>query len=170
LVLMPFFADAILGRGARGLGILLAAMGVGALIGTLVLASRGTQRGLVRVIMLGADGLGISLILLAISRNFYFSIAVMVLMGFSTLRQLAATNTLIQTVIPDQYRGRIMSLYTMTVVGLGPFGSLATGALAGRAGAPIAVAVGGVLSLAAALLFRSRLAVFERSIQQETPA
>ena len=170
LVLMPFFADAILGRGSRGFGILLAAMGVGALIGTLVLASRGTQRGLVRVILLGADGLGVSLILLAISRNFYFSIAVMVLLGFSTLRQLAATNTLIQTVIPDQYRGRIMSLYTMTVVGLGPFGSLATGALAARAGAPIAVAVGGVVSLAAALIFRSRLAVFERSIQQETPA
>jgi MFS family permease len=170
LVLMPFFADAILGRGSRGLGILLAAMGVGALIGTLVLASRGTQRGLARVILLGAGGLGVSLILLAISRNFYFSIAVMVLLGFSTLRQLAATNTLIQTVIPDQYRGRIMSLYTMTVVGLGPFGSLATGALAARAGAPLAVAVGGVLSLAAALLFRSRLAIFERSIQQETPA
>ncbi|HYM13575.1 MAG TPA: MFS transporter, partial [Bryobacterales bacterium] len=163
LILMPFFANDILHRGAQGLGILLAAMGVGALIGTLVLASRSSTKGLSNVVMAGCLGLGVTLILLAASRNFYLSIAVMVLLGFSTLRQMAATNTLIQTLIPDHFRGRIMAMYTMTVVGLGPFGSLLAGAVGHRLGPPLTVALGGVFCLFATALFRARLDVFRRS-------
>ncbi len=164
LVLMPFFANDILGKGSWGLGILLAGMGIGALIGTLVLAGRSTSDGLVRVILVGSFGLAASLIALAVSRNFYLSVAVMVALGFSTLRQMAATNTLIQSLIPDHYRGRIMALYTVTVVGLGPFGSLLSGAVAHRFGPPATVAAGGVFCLAAGLLFRARLHQFQRSI------
>src|SRR5262249_23442796 len=106
LILVPFFANDILGRGSQGFVILMAAMGIGALIGTLALASRGTTRGLVNVVLFGASGLGVSLILLGISRNFYLSIAIMFWFGFSNLRQMASTNTLIQSLIPDEYRGR----------------------------------------------------------------
>ena len=166
LVLMPFFADAILKRGSRGLGALLASMGVGALAGTLALAGRGTTRGLVRVVMLSSAGLGASLILLGLSRSYPLSLAIMVALGFSTLRQLAATNTLIQSLIRDEYRGRVMSMYTMTVVGLVPFGSIVTGAVAARVGAPVTVAAGGVLCLAATLLFWANLDRF-RGMRKE---
>jgi len=165
LVLMPFIADSILGRGAKGLGALLASMGVGALIGTLILARRGTSRGLIRVVLLSSAGLGATLILLAVSRSFPLSLVIMLALGFSTLRQLAATNTLIQSLIPDEYRGRIMSMYTMSVVGLVPFGSIVTGAVANRVGAAVTVAVGGVVCLAATLLFWARLDRYERSAE-----
>ncbi len=163
LILMPFFANDILGRGSEGLGILLAFMGVGALIGTLVLASRSSTKGLSNVVLFGSFGMGLSLILLAVSRNFYLSVAIMVAFGFSSLRQMASTNTLIQSLIPDHYRGRIMAIYTVTVVGLGPFGSLLAGAVARRCGPPLTVAAGGVFCLLATLLFRARLDVFRRS-------
>jgi MFS family permease len=165
LVLMPFFADAILGRGSQGLGALLASMGVGALAGTLILAGRGTTQGLIRVVLLGSAGLGVSLILLGVSRNYQLSLLIMLALGFSTLRQLAATNTLIQSLIPDEYRGRIMSMYTMNVVGLVPFGSIATGAAAERFGAPATVAAGGFVCLAATLLFWVRRDRFQRSAE-----
>lgn len=163
LTLMPFFANDILHRGSQGYGVLLAAMGLGALAGTLALASRSTTRDLSNVVFAGAAGLGVSLVLFAFSRNFYFSIAVMVLLGFSTLRHMASTNTLIQSLIPDEYRGRIMSLYTMTVVGLGPFGSLLAGGIAHRFGPPVTVAAGGVFCLLGALAFRARIEEFRCS-------
>jgi MFS family permease len=163
LILMPFFANDILHRGSQGYGVLLAAMGLGALAGTLALANRSTTRGLSNVVFSGAAGLGVSLILFAVSRNFYFSVAIMIFLGFSTLRHMASTNTLIQSLIPDDYRGRIMSMYTMTVVGLGPFGSLLAGAVAHRVGAPATVAAGGVLCLVASLVFRARIEEFRRS-------
>ncbi|MBI3667012.1 MAG: MFS transporter [Acidobacteria bacterium] len=170
LILMPFFAEDILGKGSRGLGILLASMGIGALVGTLGLAGRRNTKGLVKVILLGSTGLGVGLILLAISRNFTLSVAIMLLVGFSTLRQMASTNTLIQTVIPDEYRGRIMAMYTMTVVGLGPFASLLAGIVASRYGPPLTVAAGGVFCLLATLLFWARREEFRRSIRVETKA
>jgi hypothetical protein len=76
--------------------------------------------------------------------------------GFTGLRHMAATNTMIQSLVPDEYRGRIMAMYTMTVVGLGPFGSLAAGAAAEQWGPPVTVAAGGVLCLAASALYRAR--------------
>lgn len=163
LILLPFFANDILGRGSQGLGVLMASMGVGALIGTLVLAGRGSTRGLVKVVLFGSTGMGTSLMLLALSRNYYLSVAIMFWLGYSTLRQMASTNTLIQSLIPDQYRGRIMAMYTMTVVGLGPFGSLVAGAVAHRYGTPLTVAAGGVFCLVGSLLFRMRLEEFRRS-------
>jgi MFS family permease len=91
--------------------------------------------------------------LFAISGSFYFSLAIMPLLGFSVMRQMASANTLIQTLIPDEYRGRIMALYSMTVVGLGPFGSLASGGLAHAVGPRATVFAGGVLCLLSALVF-----------------
>jgi MFS family permease len=154
VVLMPFFADAIFGRGSQGLGFLLGAMGVGAVIGTLVLAGRARVDGLVRVIFYSAVTMGLAFIAFALSPWFYISLAIMPVLGYSVMRQMASANTLIQTSIPDEYRGRIMAFYSMTVVGLGPFGSLAAGALAHAAGARATVFAGGALALIAAAIFR----------------
>src|SRR6202140_3379351 len=96
----------------------------------------------------GAGYMGISP-----SPSFYLAILPMPIIGFSVMRQNAAANTSIQMLIPDEYRGRIMSLYVMTVVGLGPFGSLAAGAIAREAGARWTVFSGGVLAVVAAWVF-----------------
>jgi hypothetical protein len=95
-----------------------------------------------------------SFLVLAGSPSFYLALAIMPVMGFSIMRHNASANTLIQVLIPDEYRGRIMALYSMTVVGIGPFGSLATGALAGRYGARVTVMCGGILCIIAAAVFR----------------
>ena len=170
LVLMPFIANDILGSGSQGLGMLLAAMGVGALTGTLVLAGRGTTKGLVNVVLFGSFGLGISLLLLGVSRHYHLSVGIMLLLGFCTLRQMASTNTLIQTLIPDEFRGRIMAMYSMTVVGLVPFGSLLSGAAANRYGPPVTIAAGGVACLLASVLFLARLKRFQDSVRVEAKA
>jgi predicted MFS family arabinose efflux permease len=152
-VLMPFFADDIFHRGSRGLGFLMGAMGIGAVTGTLVLARRTITRGLGRVMVISGLTTGVAYLCFAFSQSFYFSLAIMPVIGYSVMRQMASANTTIQTSIPDQYRGRIMALYAMTVVGLGPFGSLAAGALASRFGARAALASGGVLALVATGIF-----------------
>jgi len=157
VVLMPFFADDIFHRGSQGLGFLMGAMGLGAVVGTLVLAGRTRVPGLATVILYSASMTGVAFILFAVSRSFYFSLAVMPVIGFSVMRQMASANTLIQSLIPDHYRGRIMAMYSMTVVGLGPFGSLAAGALANAYGARVTVAAGGALCLAAAIAFRFKM-------------
>ena len=153
LVLMPFFADDIFHRGSRGLGILMGAMGIGAVFGTLTLARRTRLSGLGRLMVISGLTTGVCYLSFAYSPSFYLSLAIMPVIGYSVMRQMASANTTIQTLIPDEYRGRIMALYSMTVVGLGPFGSLAAGALAGRFGARATLAGGGALALAAALVF-----------------
>jgi len=153
LVLMPFFADDIFHRGSRGLGILMGAMGIGAVVGTLVLARRTRLSGLGKVMVISGLTTGACYLAFAFSPSFYLSLALMPLIGYSVMRQMASANTTIQTLIPDEYRGRIMALYSMTVVGLGPFGSLASGALAGRFGARATMATGGVLALVSSLVF-----------------
>ena len=153
LVLMPFFAEDIFHRGSRGLGILMGAMGTGAVIGTLTLARRTRLSGLGKVMVFSGLTTGACYAAFAFSSSFYFSLAIMPLIGYSVMRQMASANTTIQTLIPDEYRGRIMALYSMTVVGLGPFGSLAAGALAGRYGARVTMAAGGALALVSSTVF-----------------
>ncbi len=155
-VLMPFFADDIFHRGSQGLGVLMGAMGIGAVVGTLVLAKRTQTSGLTEVIFFSSLGLATGLLLFSICPYFSLSLAIMPVIGFSVMRQNASANTLIQVSIPDEYRGRIMALYSMTVVGISPFGSLAAGALAERFGARLTVLLGGLFCLMAATLFRLR--------------
>jgi MFS family permease len=157
MVLMPVFADTVFHRGSRGLGFLMGAMGIGAVVGTLALARRTEIAGLTDVMFWGALILGAAFIVFASCSSFYLALVVIAAAGFSVMRQNASANTLIQTLIPDDYRGRIMALYSMTIVGVGPFGSLAAGALAGRIGARWTLVVSGVLILAAAAVFRNRV-------------
>jgi len=153
LVLMPFFADDIFHRGSRGLGLLMGAMGIGAVVGTLTLARRTRLSGLGRVMVTSGLTTGACYLAFAFSPSYFLSLAIMPVIGYGVMRQMASANTTIQTLIPDEYRGRIMALYSMTVVGLGPFGSLAAGALAGHFGARFTMAAGGVVALAASLTF-----------------
>ncbi len=160
IVLMPFFADEVYGRGSQGLGFLMGAMGLGAVAGTLWLAGRGRTGQLPQVIVASTTLLGAALVLFAVSPSYYLALGLMPAIGFSVMRQNASANTLIQTLIPDCYRGRVMALYAMTVVGLGPVGSLAAGALAHQIGARGTVLFGGLLCLGAALWFQLRRRVF----------
>jgi MFS family permease len=98
-------------------------------------------------------GFGASIILFAFSRNFWLSVALLLPAGFSMMLQMACSNTLIQTMVPDQLRGRVMALYSMMFMGMAPFGALFGGALAHRIGAPITIAIGGVACIAGAVWF-----------------
>ena len=156
-VLMPIFADAVLGAGARGLGLLLGASGAGALLAALLLASRSTVRGLGRLVALSAAVLGVSLMVFAASRLFWFSAAMLVVVGFAMMLELGASNTLIQSMAPDRLRGRVMAVYSMMFMGMAPVGALLAGLAAARLGAPLTVAFGGAVCTAAAVLFAAHL-------------
>jgi len=156
-VLMPVFADKILHSGAGGLGILMGATGVGAMLGALTLASRSGVRGLGRWVAFSCAGFGVSLILFAFSRNFWLSVAFLLPAGFSMMLQMSSSNTLIQAMVPDQLRGRVMSLYSMMFMGMAPFGALMGGAVSDRLGAPIAVGIGGIACLGGAAWFGRHL-------------
>jgi len=155
-VLMPIFADQILHGGARGLGMLLGASGVGALAGTLMLAAKGEVEGLGRWIAFASFGFGLSMILFASSRSYLLSIVLLMPVGFSMLLQMSSSNSLIQSMVPDALRGRVMAVYSMMFMGMAPFGALIAGAVAHRLGAPITVALGGSICIAGSLIFQSR--------------
>jgi predicted MFS family arabinose efflux permease len=165
-VLMPIFAARIFHGGARELGILLGATGIGAVLGALGMASRTGVRGLGRVASLAAGGFGASLIIFAFSRNFVLSIAVLVPVGFGLMTQMACANTLIQSMVPDRLRGRMMSFYSMMFMGMAPLGALSGGAVAGWIGAPWAVAIGGAACLVAAVFFYARLPALRLEAEQ----
>jgi MFS family permease len=152
-VLMPIFADRILHGGARGLGILMGATGVGALGGALTLATRTGLKGLSRWIMTAAMGFGVSLILFSLSRNFWLSVVLLLPVGFAMMLQMASSNTLIQAMVPDRLRGRVMSVYSMMFMGMAPFGAFFAGALAQHLGAPLTVRIGAVACIAGSTAF-----------------
>jgi len=153
-VLMPIFADQILHSGARGLGILMGATGVGALFGALTLAAKsGGVKGLGRWVTFTCASFGISLLCFSFSRSFWLSAAFLLPAGYSMMLQMACSNTLIQTMVPDDLRGRVMSLYSMMFMGMAPIGAFFGGALAHRAGAPITVAVGGMACIVGSIWF-----------------
>ncbi len=152
-VLMPVFADRILHGGARVLGILMGATGVGALLGALTLAAKTGVKGLGRWVAISCAGLGISLFCFSFSTRLWLSVALLLPSGYCMMLQMACSNTLIQTMVPDQLRGRVMSVYSMMFMGMAPFGAFFGGALAHRIGAPITVAVGGVACVMGAIWF-----------------
>jgi MFS family permease len=156
-VLMPIFADRILHGGPKALGMLMGFTGVGALSAALLLASRRDLKGLGRWVAIAAGGFGCSLVAFAASRNLWLSAALLVPVGFSIMLQMGASNTLVQSMVPDELRGRVMSVYSMMFMGMAPFGSLLAGAVADRIGAPATVAWGGVISVIAAAAFWMRL-------------
>jgi MFS family permease len=156
-VLMPVFADRILHGGARGLGILMGATGVGALLGALTLAARTGVRGLARWVAVSCGGFGLSLFLFALSRSFWLSAVLLLPVGFCMMLQMSSSNTLIQAMVPDHLRGRVMAVYSMMFMGMAPFGALLGGALADRVGAPFTVALGALACIGGAITFALHL-------------
>lgn len=156
-VLMPVFAEDILRGGSRGLGLLMGATGVGALLGALTLAARRGLRGLGRWVAFGCAGFGAGLILFSLSRAFWLSLLLLVPVGFAMIVQMASSNTLIQSMVPDALRGRVMAVYSMMFMGMAPFGALLAGVVAEPLGAPRTVALGGLVCIAGAAVFYARL-------------
>jgi MFS family permease len=156
-VLMPIFAGRILHGGARELGLLMMMTGVGALLGALTLASKPSVSGLGKWVWMAATGFGTSLTLFSFSRHLWLSLILLMPTGFGMMVQMGATNTLLQVMVPDRLRGRVMSLYSMMFIGMGPIGALAGGALAARIGAPWTVSIGGLVCLVGGAIFARRL-------------
>jgi MFS family permease len=152
-VLMPIFADKILHGGPQALGWLMGVSGVGALAGALLLATRRDVRGLGRWVSISGAAFSVSLMAFGFSRVLWLSIALMLPIGFAMMIQFGASNTLIQSMSPDSLRGRVMSVYSMMFMGMAPIGALLAGAVADRIGAPLAVAGGGAICLAASGAF-----------------
>ncbi|HZR45079.1 MAG TPA: MFS transporter [Candidatus Manganitrophaceae bacterium] len=163
-VLMPIIADRILHGGASGLGLLMGASGIGALLGTLGLAMRRQLHGLETWVIFSSIGLGVSLILFSLSRSFWLSAALLIPVGSSMMVGMAASNTLIQAMVPDSLRGRVMAVYSMMFMGMAPFGALLAGLLADRVGAPMTIGIGGGASILGSLIIGSRL----RALRHET--
>jgi MFS family permease len=165
-VLMPIFADQILHGGPKGLGLLMGASGFGALIGAVTLATKKGIRGLGRWIAFSAAGFGLGLILFSLSRNFLLSMSLLVPVGFSMMIEMAASNTLIQSLVRDELRGRVMAVYAMMFMGMAPFGSLLAGTLAHRIGAPATVMLGGAACIIGAAVFRWHLPALRQEARQ----
>ena len=158
-VLMPVFAESVLHGGPRGLGLLMGAAGLGALGGALSLVRRSGVRGLGRWVAAASASFGAALIAFSLSRAFWLSALLLIPVGAAMMVEMASSNTLIQAMVPNELRGRVMAVYSMMFMGMAPFGALFAGWIAGRVGAPRTVAFGGVVCLVAAGVFALRLPV-----------
>ncbi len=156
-VLMPVIATGTLHGGPHTLGFLMGASGVGALAGALYLASRRSVLGLGRVIPLAAALFGAGLVAFGLSRSLALSLVLMLATGSGFMVQMASSNTVIQTIVREDMRGRVMAFYTMAFMGTAPFGSLLAGVLAERFGAPRTLMAGGVACIVGAALFARTL-------------
>lgn len=156
-VLMPIFADRILQGGPRGLGILMGSSGVGALAGSFFLASRSGTRGLGKMIASACGGFACGLLLFSVSRHFWLSALFLVPVGFSLMVLMACANTLIQLMVPDSLRGRVMATHVWVFMGMAPFGSLLAGSIAAHLGVAATILLGGLFCLAGAGVFAYRL-------------
>jgi MFS family permease len=163
--LMPIFASQTLHGSAHTLGFLMSASGVGALAGAVSLAMRRSVIGLGRQIVVDTAAFGAALIVFAFSRSLWLSLVSLVFAGAGMMQQMAASNTILQTIVDEEKRGRVMAFYSMAFVGMTPFGSLLAGALADRIGAPWTVAWSGVACLAGSLWFALRLREIRKFIR-----
>jgi MFS family permease len=163
-VLMPVFAKEILHGGSHTFGFLMGASGLGALTGALYLASRKNILGLIKIISMAAGLFGLGLIAFSFSRVFLLSLALMVIIGLGMMLQMASSNTILQTIVDDDKRGRVMSFYTMAFMGTAPFGSLLAGGLAKIIGVSNTILIGGISCIIGALLFAYKLPVLNKIV------
>jgi MFS family permease len=163
-VLMPVFVREILHGGSHTFGFLMGASGLGALSGALYLASRKTVVGLTGLIPVAAGIFGLGLVLFSFSRFFPLSLILMVLAGLGMMMQMASSNTILQTIVDDKMRGRVMSFYTMAFMGTAPFGSIIAGSLAKFIGTSVTLLIGGLSCILGAVFFASRLRKINQSI------
>lgn len=164
-IFVPIFAEEILKGGAETLGFLMAASGVGALAGGIYLASRKTVLGLGQVIAVAPAILGIGLIGFSFSRFLPLSLFAMLFIGLGTIMQAAASNTVLQTIVEDDKRGRLMSFFTMSFLGISPFGNLLGGALAQHIGAPNTLIIDGIACILGCIFFTRKLPALKQMVR-----
>lgn len=157
VTLMPIFATKILAGDAHTLGYLMAASGVGALIGGIYLSTRKTVLGLGKVIALAPAIAGVGIIIFALSKVIWLSLLMSLIIGLGSILQISSSNTVIQTIVEDEKRGRVMSLFTMFFLGMVPFGNLLAGIFADRIGAPTTLIIGGTFCVIGSLFFLRQL-------------
>jgi len=165
MVLMPIFAAKVLHGGPHTLGFLMGAVGVGSLASALSLVMRRSVRGLTRVIPAAAVIFGIGLIAFGLSHYLWLSMLMMLVTGFGMMQGLTGSNTIIQTLVDENMRGRVMSYYTMAFVGMAPFGSLLAGTVAHAIGAPRTVIVSGVACILGGIWFTTQLPAIRRDMR-----
>jgi MFS family permease len=164
-VLMPVFANDVLHGGPNTLGLLMAASGVGALVGAMFLAARRSVLGLGKFIPITAGAFGAGLIAFSFSRMIWLSLLLMIVTGLGFMVQMAVSNTVLQTIVDEDKRGRVMSFYTMAFMGTAPFGSLLAGTVAERIGAPHTLLFGGIGCILGALWFAQSLPALRRDVR-----
>ncbi len=164
-VLMPIFARDILGGGAHTLGFLMASAGAGALLGAFYLASRKTVVGLGKVVPTAAALFGCGLILFSISRQTWLSMILLFFAGMGMMVQMAASNTILQTIVDDDKRGRVMSFYAMSFFGMVPLGNLLAGSLASSIGPSWTIVMGGLSCMIGAAVFMRKLPVYRKMVR-----
>jgi MFS family permease len=164
-VLMPIFASQTLHGGPNTLGLLMAASGVGALIGAMFLAARKTVLGLGKFIPLMAGTFGVGLVTVSFTRVVWLALVLMVVTGLGFMVQMAVSNTVLQTIVDEDKRGRVMSFYTMAFMGTAPFGSLLAGSVAERIGVPYTLMFGGIGCVLGALWFARSLPALRRDVR-----
>jgi MFS family permease len=164
-VLMPIFAAEVLHGGPNTLGILTSSVGVGALVGTVSLTMRRSIVGLGRRIVIATALCGLGLIAFGLSRAMWLSMLILPVLGFGLMQQMAPSNTILQTIVDDEKRGRVMSFYAMAFLGMVPFGSLMAGFIAARFGAPAAVTINGVVCLIGSVVFARKLPAIRKIVR-----
>jgi MFS family permease len=165
VVLMPVFAAQVLHGGPHTLGFLMGALGVGALISALSLVLRKSVRGLLKMIPVAAGVFGIGLVGFGFSNKLWLSLLLMLVTGFGMMQGMTASNTIIQTLVPEDKRGRVMSYYTVAFVGMAPFGSLLAGALGHAIGSQRTVMISGVACILGSLWFWTRLKAIRKEMR-----
>lgn len=163
-VLMPVVAKEILHGDSHTFGFLMGAAGIGALSGAFYLASRKSVLGLEKIIPVSAAVFGIGLISFSLSRVFELSLVILIFTGLGMMLQMASSNTIIQTIVDEDKRGRVISIYALSFMGTAPFGSFLAGSMASLLGAPKTLLFSGLLCIAGAIVFARRLPALQRLI------
>lgn len=164
VTLMPVFAKNVLGGGPSTLGFLMAATGIGALTATIFLASRKRVLKLGNIIPVSSSIFAVGVILFSLSRTLWVSMALLAVAGFGFMIHMASANTILQTIVDDDKRGRVMSFYTMAFMGMAPLGSLFGGTLAAWIGATNALIIGGVVCILASMVFAGRVKALKKMV------
>jgi MFS family permease len=164
VVILPIFSHEILHGDANTLGLLMAASGVGSLIAAVQLSLRREVRGLGQLVAIAPIIYGLGMIAFALSRSLWLSVVLLAVIGFGSLLQSAASNTIIQTLVPDEMRGRVMSIYIMSFLGMISFGNLFQGALVSFIGAPDTVIISGIICAVVAILYARQLPRLRRMV------
>ena len=164
-VLMPAIASGVLHGGPHTLGFLMTSSGLGALVGALYLASRNSVLGLGRAMVIATTAFGVGLIAFSLSHRIWLSLLLLPIVGGGMMVETASTNTILQTIVDEQMRGRVMSFYTMAFLGTAPLGSLLAGVLADRIGAPNTILLGGVACVGAGIWFAVRLPIIRTMLR-----